>query len=183
MNFSCDNVSAHYLELNKFEDFRGSTVKVFEQQDGKSFSQFLFSYTQKKNTFRGLHAQLFDMSEEKIIYCVRGELTWFAINFRDRNSPDWLKCGEFALSSEQAIYIPNHHLNGMLSHTNDVTLAILASRPFDSYSGVNVTPFGELFFQEQVEKFGIKSSSFDKKPDLVSQPEFLEKLDPILSYE
>ena len=184
MNFSCDPLRVSYLETKKFEDFRGSSIKVFEHEDGRPVSQFLFNFTGKKNTFRGLHTQLSEMSEQKVIYCLSGNLTWFAINFAsDRDSSDWLTCQELPLSPEQAIYIPNFHLNGMVSHTDDVVLAILASRPFDSRHGVNVTPFGESFFEEQVEKYDLKNAIFDEKADFMSQTQFISLIDSKVQHD
>lgn len=167
---------AHYLEINRFEDFRGSSEKFFQGTSSIPVSQALVSCTPQKRTLRGLHTQRGEYAEEKIIHCISGELIWFAIDYSNYSTTGAVASDELRLMSGQAIYIPKHHLNGMLSLSDDVTILILASRPYDQKAGMNVSPFDGLFFGESLSAFGVDTERFDQKSDVISQQKFLETL-------
>ena len=170
------NKSAHYLAINHFEDFRGSSTKFFQQDSSIPICQALMSFTSQKMTLRGLHTQMGKMAEEKIIYCISGELIWFAINFSDYKTTREVVPSELRLKAGQAIYVPKHHLNGMISLTDNVRLLIVASRPFDKTSGINVSPFDCLFFGKELDSYDINKERFDAKSSMITQAKFLETL-------
>lgn len=167
---------AHYLDTDRFEDFRGSSEKFFQCASSIPVSQALVSRTPQKKTLRGLHTQRGEHAEEKIIYCISGELIWFAIDYSNYSTTGTVASNDLRLISGQAIYVPKHHLNGMLSLSDDVTILILASRPFDQKAGMNVSPFDGLFFGEGLSSFGVDMERFDQKSDAISQQKFLETL-------
>ena len=171
-----NNKTADYLEGSQFEDFRGSSTKFFQNDTGIPVCQALINRTPKKKTLRGLHTQLGKMAEEKIIHCISGELVWFAINYSDYTGTGAITTKELRLISGQTIYVPKHHLNGMISLSDGVSILILASRPFDQEAGINVSPFDGLFFGEILNDFGVDKSCFDQKSGMVSQHTFLKTL-------
>ena len=174
--FFFENKPAHYLQVSQFQDLRGSSVKFFQDESSIPLSQALINRTSRKGTLRGLHTQLGEMAEEKIIYCIAGELIWFAVNYGDYNSEGVVTTDELRLKHGEAIYIPRHHLNGMISLSDDVSLLILASRPFDHKTGVNVSPFDGLFFGKSLDSFDIDKEQYAQKTSMISQQEFLEAL-------
>ena len=167
---------AHYLEISRREDLRGFSDKFFQSSSSIPVSQALVSSTPQINTLRGLHTQLGNYAEEKIIYCISGELIWFALDYSKYCTAGTVDSNELSLVSGQAIYVPKHHLNGMLSLSDDVTVLILASRPYDQKAGVNVSPFDDVFFGERLNAFDVDLDRFDQKSDAISQKKFLETL-------
>jgi dTDP-4-dehydrorhamnose 3,5-epimerase-like enzyme len=168
-----------FLSIETQRDSRGGIDKILQiKSNSPSFEcrQFFLSHTTKANTFRGLHLQLGDHSERKIVYCQSGELVWFSILIKDIEYPSDFQTFELHMSEGMAIYLPKGGLNGMISLSDDVNLMILASAPFSEEYGLNVSPFGCLFFQDQVRKYRLDSAMIDRKTNELEQVEFIERV-------
>lgn len=165
---------AHKLSLvSQHDDNRGNVRKFFESDATFPVSQVLSSFTKKAHTFRGLHCQLGKDSEEKIIVCNAGELIWVSVDFSTFKNDENFHESHLELTAGEAVRIPPNCLNGMLSMTDNVLLTILASRPYNLESGINVSPFGDFFLNEFTRKMDLKSSSRITPQNEISQSEFL----------
>jgi dTDP-4-dehydrorhamnose 3,5-epimerase len=74
----------------------------------------------KKHTIRGFHYQKAPSKESKIISCISGSVFNVIIDLR-KNSPTFLKCQEFNISSDsrQSLYIPVGCGNAFLTLENN----------------------------------------------------------------
>ena len=158
-----------------FNDSRGGVHKVLELEEPMDMGQFLFNKTISAQTFRGLHCQMNEYSEEKVINCQQGVLIWFCVALSKIGGVEF-KTFEFKLLPGESIFVPKGFLNGMLSLTDNVELAIVASRRLNHQCSLNVSPFGEIFFQNQVEKYDLKNSYFRPNAGIISQEEFCMRL-------
>jgi dTDP-4-dehydrorhamnose 3,5-epimerase len=95
----------HYCEKELKENGIYFTVK-----------QGNISENAKKQTIRGFHYQEAPSKESKIISCISGSVFNVIIDLR-KNSPTFLKCQEFNISSDsrQSLYIPVGCANAFLT--------------------------------------------------------------------
>jgi len=95
----------HYCEKELKENGIYFTVK-----------QGNISENAKKHTIRGFHYQEAPSKESKIISCISGSMFNVIIDLR-KNSPTFLKCQEFNISSvsRQSLYIPVGCANAFLT--------------------------------------------------------------------
>lgn len=168
---------AHKIPLvSKYDDARGNIRKFFESDAQFGVSQVLTSFTRNANTFRGLHCQLGRNSEEKMIICNSGELIWLSVDFSKFNCHETFFESYLKIKAGEAVKIPKNCLNGMLSKSNNVSLTILASRPYSPNCGVTVNPFGDYFLKDFSMKNDLKSSKRTFHSDELSQNEFVKLL-------
>ena len=159
--------------VSNYADSRGNIRKFFESNAPFGVSQILNSFTKTAFTFRGLHCQLGDDSEEKIIICNSGEVVWVSVDFSTFKHDQILHESYLEIGVGEAIRIPPNCLNGMLSKTDNVLLTILASRPYNPNSGVNVSPFGDYFLNEFSQTNNLRSSQRIVPSLEISQSEFI----------
>lgn len=166
----------HQVDIIKYEDERGGLMKYFEFFDSRKLGQIIQSKTALAGTVRGLHTQIGEWSEEKYIICLHGRLAWFAVDYSHYGATGVI--GEYALefAEGEAIYVPPHCLNGMVSLTDDVRLMIVASVGFDDAFGVNVSPFGDHFLGNIVDKYDLKNLAKKNPPNEVTQEQFLKRI-------
>lgn len=94
------------LVRNPMQDERGLFERLYCQDllqnylNGNTIIQINHSLTSKKGAVRGMHLQLRDSAEYKIISCVSGEVCDFAVDLR-RNSKTFLKWRNVILSPKK----------------------------------------------------------------------------------
>lgn len=158
--------------VSKYKDVRGGMNKFFESSDQFGVSQLLVSNTYKAKTFRGLHCQIGEYSEEKIILCNSGNLIWVAVDFSKFSASGAFVEKHLHFKAGEAIRVPPNCLNGMLSLTDNVSLTILASRTYRPDKGINVNPLGQHFLQEFCTNYKLENAIREVPPDEISQDKF-----------
>lgn len=126
-------------------DNRGSLTRVFnadlfEPVGGRAYwVQHLFSYTERRNTMRGLYIQRAPATEAKLIIPLIGEAYWMAVDLR-KDSPTFGKWEGTYLSPErnQGLYISHGFAHGHLSITDKVTLSLLADNRHSDELGLGI---------------------------------------------
>ena len=128
------------INLSEYEDDRGGVQKFFERKNNNIFEmrQLFISKTYKKNTVRGMHIQINDSAEEKLIFPMRGKAKWICIDFRDGNDFKKLYILEMDSKNNFGYYVPKGFAHGMISCSNDVELLLCASASFDAKNGINI---------------------------------------------
>jgi dTDP-4-dehydrorhamnose 3,5-epimerase len=135
------------IERKETSDDRGSFVRLFCQDDLKSFgwekpvAQVNVSRTTAAGSVRGLHYQLPPHAEMKYVICLTGRIFDVAVDLR-RHSPTFLQWRGFELSAEnkRGLIIPEGFAHGFQALTNDVEMVYFHSAPYakQADSGLNV---------------------------------------------
>lgn len=103
-----------FMETYSKEAFRQLGIEVEFVQDNHSF-------TQKKNTLRGIHFQNQPMAQAKLVRVTRGAVMDVAVDLR-KGSPTYLKWEAVELSADnkRMFLIPRGFGHGFLTLTDDV---------------------------------------------------------------
>jgi len=138
------------IENSKFEDNRGSFIKIFNEESFKGanletdFKESFFSIS-KKNTIRGMHFQLPPHDHAKLVYVVDGEVLDVALDMR-KHSPTFGECFSTKLSFKNAksLYISKGFAHGFLVLSEKATVVYLTTAEYNvhSESGVRWDSFG-----------------------------------------
>ncbi|MEG0614424.1 MAG: dTDP-4-dehydrorhamnose 3,5-epimerase [Oscillospiraceae bacterium] len=115
------------IEPDVFGDERGwffeswSEQKMLNNGFNYNFVQDNHSFSSKKGTLRGLHCQIGDFAQAKLVRCARGAVLDVAVDVRE-GSPTFKKWTSVVLSKEnfRQFLIPRGFLHGFLTLTNDV---------------------------------------------------------------
>jgi len=113
---------AYIIELEPFKDHRGFfartfCVKEFKKQ-GLNYNmvQTNLSGSQFKNTLRGLHYQVDDGEEDKLVKCIRGKLLDVILDVRrDSNTFGEYVMVELTESNDKMVYLPRGCAHGSLT--------------------------------------------------------------------
>ena len=113
------NNSVKLIELKKFKDSRGLFSELYKKKEYNSidikeiFNQENFSFTNKKNSIRGLHFQKKPHHQAKLITVLNGEILDVVVDLRKR-SQFFGKYKSFILSSSnmKQLYIPEGFAHG-----------------------------------------------------------------------
>ena len=128
---------AYLLELEKKEDQRGFFGRFFCEQEFKNkgllsnFSQINNSLTRKKGTLRGMHFQIGNDAEVKVVRCIKGSLYDVIIDLRP-DSPTFKKWFGAELTSEnrKMMYVPKGFAHGFISLLDETEALYLVSTPY-----------------------------------------------------
>ena len=84
------------------------------------FVQDNYSFSKKKNTFRGFHYQEEPFSQSKLVFVIKGEILDLAIDLRN-NSKTFMKTFKFKISDvdNKLLFIPNGFAHGFLTLKDD----------------------------------------------------------------
>ena len=132
---------AYLIEMEKREDDRGIFARFFcenefsEQGLVNHFVQINFSLSKKKGTLRGMHYQIGNYSEIKLVRCIRGAF-WDCILDLRPSSSTYLQWFGIELSAENKlmIYIPKGFAHATLTLEDDTEALYLMS---NFYSPIN----------------------------------------------
>jgi len=113
------NNSVKLIELKKFKDSRGLFSELYKKVEYNSigikenFNQENYSFTNKKNSIRGLHFQKKPFHQSKLITVLEGEILDVVVDLR-KNSQFFGKYKSFLLSSSnlKQLYIPEGFAHG-----------------------------------------------------------------------
>ena len=120
-----------FLETYHHEKYRAGGIDATFVQDNHSKST--------RGTLRGLHAQLGEHAQGKLIRCVAGEIFDVAVDIR-RDSPTFGKwCGEI-LSAENfnQLWIPPNFAHGFLALSEYVEVEYKCTRLYHPQSEISV---------------------------------------------
>jgi len=129
------------IDIEPRGDDRGFFARMFDTSEflehglETNFVQFNTSFSRIKHTFRGMHYQLGESAEVKVVKVVRGELLDVVLDLRD-GSPTFGQWASATLSAENRtmFYIPRGCAHGFLSLTEDVEMMYFVSNYYDAES-------------------------------------------------
>jgi len=126
------------IDLEPRGDDRGFFSRVFCIDEFSNhglettFKQFNTSFSKVKHTLRGMHYQLGEAAEVKVIKCIRGSLYDVVLDLRP-DSPTFGKWTAAELSAEnrRMMYVPRGCAHGFMSLTEDVEMMYFVSAFYD----------------------------------------------------
>ncbi len=122
-----DLQDVYILEPKVFGDSRGWFMESWSERTMEEaglhykFVQDNHSYSEQKNTLRGLHFQKGDAAQAKLVRCVRGAVRDIVVDMRE-GSPTYKQWIAIELSAEnnRQLLIPRGFLHGFVTLTDRV---------------------------------------------------------------
>lgn len=116
----------YFSRLVDIEEFRENGLN-------SDFVQISASKNYNKGTLRGMHMQMGEAAEEKLVCCVDGAVFDVCLDLR-KDSPTYLKYCSAILSSENgnALYIPKGCAHGFISLEDNSQLIYFMTSSYDS---------------------------------------------------
>jgi len=115
---------AWIIQSDRKPDHRGFFARAFcrkeflEQGIDFTIVQSNISFTERKGTIRGLHYQVEDAQEEKLITCIRGSVLDVVIDLRRSSSSFGSQLMvELSESNGKSVFVPRGCAHGFLSLT------------------------------------------------------------------
>lgn len=129
------------IKNNVFVDHRGTFAPLSLYSLDKDWIQSNVSFNPKKGTFRGLHFQVGDFAQAKLIKVVTGMIIDFIVDIRI-DSPNYLKVYEFIVNPGEELYVPRGYAHGFLTTEDNTVVQYLVD---NIYSPENE---GSIYWKE-----------------------------------
>ena len=161
------------IKFQKFSDKRGDVIKVLNKKKKSLKINCYESYISfsKKGAVRGLHGQLGDFSQDKLIFCIQGKALDIAVDLR-KKSKTFGKIFKKKMSSQNisAILIPKGFAHGLIALENQTTVINFCSTKYLSSKefGINIKSLN-------IKLPNLKLSISKKDKNLPSLKEYLNK--------
>jgi dTDP-4-dehydrorhamnose 3,5-epimerase len=125
---------AYLIELDKREDERGFFARLFCEREFAEagletrFVQINNSLSRDRGTLRGMHYQLGEAAEVKIVRCVRGTLWDVILDLRPASPSFGQSFGaELSGDNRRMMYVPRGFAHGILTLTEETEALYLVS--------------------------------------------------------
>lgn len=129
------------IKNNVFVDHRGTFAPLSLYSLDKDWIQSNVSFNPKKGTFRGLHFQIGDFAQAKLIKVITGTIIDFIVDIRI-DSPNYLKVYEFIVNPGEELYVPRGYAHGFLTTEDNTVVQYLVD---NIYSPENE---GSIYWKE-----------------------------------
>lgn len=126
------------IDLEPRGDDRGFFSRLFCRKEFSAigleteFIQFNTSYTRNHHTLRGMHYQLGESAEVKVIKCISGSLYDVVLDLRPGSSTfgKWT-AAELSADNRRMMYVPRGCAHGFMSLTDDVEMTYFVSTEYN----------------------------------------------------
>src|SRR5947207_496373 len=125
---------AYVIELDKREDERGFFARLFCEREFAAagletrFVQINNSLSRDRFTLRGMHYQLGEMAEVKLVRCIKGVLWDAILDLRPESVTFGQSFGaELSADNRHMMYVPRGFGHGFLTVTEDAEALYLVS--------------------------------------------------------
>ena len=130
-----------YIEPEIYKDDRGSFSEIFNQELFKknnlkiNYIQDNFSFSELKNTIRGLHFQKKPFEQTKLIKVINGSIFDVFVDIR-KGSPSFGKWGGYELSENNGyqLFIPEGFAHGFITLENNCEIVYKCTRYYSPES-------------------------------------------------
>ena len=127
------------IDLDVFSDERGWFARTYCKKEFKNIGhdkewvQLNHSYSAKKGTIRGMHFQLMEHKEIKLVRCIAGAVYDVIVDIR-KNSPTFMQwiAVELSAANKKMIYIPEGFAHGFQTLTDGAELIYHHSNFYNS---------------------------------------------------
>lgn len=177
MNFNETPLGGSYIvEIEPHTDNRGFFESLFNKKEflkigfSKEIVQINHSYSKRKGTIRGMHYQMYNDTETRIVKCIRGCVFDVVVDLR-KNSPTFLKWFGLELSQEnnRMFFIPEGFAHGFQTLKSNTELLYFHTGNYnpESEAGINYTdPLFNLKFPLRVTEVSVR----DRKHSFITDP-------------
>lgn len=129
------------IKNNVFIDHRGTFAPLSLHSLDKDWIQSNVSFNPKKGTLRGLHFQVGNFAQAKLIKVITGMIIDFIVDIRI-DSPHYLKVYEFIVNPGEELYVPRGYAHGFLTTEDNTVVQYLVD---NIYSPENE---GSIYWKE-----------------------------------
>ena len=142
----------HKIESGVFVDHRGSFAPLALDFLGKSWIQSNISVNTTSGTFRGLHFQLGEFAQAKLVKVIHGMIIDFIVDIRPE-SPNYLKVQQFVVSPGEALMVPRGYAHGFLTTEDNTVVQYLVDNVYspESEGSIYWNEFPEI--RETIKEF------------------------------
>lgn len=133
------------ITFKKLGDNRGAFIKTFHEDMFRDLNIEMhlgeeFFSTSKKNVFRGMHFQIPPSDVDKIVFCVKGNVTDYVADLRV-GSPTYGEYLSFELDGTvpKAIFIPKGLAHGFYVNSEEAIMHYKSSGVFDPACDTGLT--------------------------------------------
>lgn len=139
------------LRLDRFSDARGWLARLYCQNEMEAFgepdkiAQVNLTETKNKGAIRGLHFQKPPKLENKIIFCIGGQVFDVVVDLR-KDSSSFMGKFSIELSGQDSIglFVPSGLAHGFQALTDDCRLLYFHTDYFDPSCDAGLNPFDPL---------------------------------------
>ncbi len=132
-------------KYNKKEDNRGYFSKLLSVKNkkliGKNILEVNLSYNKKKGTIRGLHYQIGNFKETKIIYVLNGKIFDVEVNLKNHKVTSKI----LSHKNNNFIVIKENCAHGFQTLVDNTILLYLHSKPYDKKTEKTLNVFSKEF--------------------------------------
>jgi dTDP-4-dehydrorhamnose 3,5-epimerase len=127
------------LECPRFTDFRGDLSKVYRRgalRDYLTNIEEVYISTSNKNAIRGMHYQLGEHAQDKLIFCITGRMIDVSIDLRPTKNLGKVELNELCQNDNKIIFVPKNFAHGIISLENSTTYLNISPQrysPGDEY--------------------------------------------------
>ncbi len=139
MKFTSTSVDGVYVvDLEPIEDDRGFFARLWSTEDFSAagfhelWVQCNVGYSKLKGTIRGLHLQVGDAAESKLVWCSSGAVFDVVVDLRPESPTveKWIGV-ELTSNNMRALYMPKGTAHGYQTLESDVQLWYMSDQPYD----------------------------------------------------
>ena len=112
-----------------FFDNRGSFTPLSLNIMDKKWVQSNVSINTKVDTFRGLHYQIGEFEQAKLVKVVQGKIIDYVVDLRE-NSEEYMKLQKFELTTDDAILVPRGYAHGFITLTDSAIVQYLVDNDY-----------------------------------------------------
>ena len=132
------------FKLKIYKDARGYLFAYFDKYKKLSIGNLsyeLFTFTKRKNVFRGLHFQKSQSAQDKLVILISGSTTNYVVNINANSN--FGKVHKFKLKSGDALWVPIGYCHGYKTTSNQVIISYKLSKKYDKKNYLGIKP--EIF--------------------------------------
>lgn len=148
----------HKIQSGVFVDHRGSFAPLALDLLDKNWLQSNISFNDRRGTFRGLHFQVGEFAQAKLVKVITGNIIDFIVDIRPE-SEDYMKVSLFNVSPGEALMVPRGYAHGFLTTEDNTVVQYLVD---NDYSPENE---GSIYWREFPEIKEVITEFMDGKLD------------------
>ena len=146
------------IQSGVFVDHRGSFAPLALDLLDKNWLQSNISFNDRRGTFRGLHFQVGEFAQAKLVKVITGNIIDFIVDIRPE-SEDYMKVSLFNVSPGEAVMVPRGYAHGFLTTEDNTVVQYLVD---NDYSPENE---GSIYWREFPEIKEVITEFMDGKLD------------------
>ena len=121
------------IGFTPFVDFRGDLLKIYRRQIFQDFFpniEEMYLSRSDKDVIRGMHYQLGDKAQDKMVYCITGRMLDISIDLRPDGNLGNVHVEEMVGGGTSALMIPGAFAHGVIILENNTTFLSMTPQPY-----------------------------------------------------